>query len=111
MMLNRGELDGVRVLKPESVDRMTSNQIGSLAMPDWGHGGRFGYGFGVVAERGQRPEAVGSYSWAGFFSTYFWVDPKNELVGVLFTQTYPGGDPKLREEFRRLTYEALIDGK
>jgi CubicO group peptidase (beta-lactamase class C family) len=111
MLLNRGELDGVRVLKPESVDRMTSSQIGTLPMPGFGHGNRFGYGFGVVTERGQEPEAIGTYSWGGFFYTFFWADPKNELIGILFTQTYPSGDLKVREEFKRLTYEALDDAK
>lgn len=111
MLLNRGELDGARVLKAETVDRMTSNQIGDLPMPDWGHGDRFGYGFGVVSKKGGAPEAVGSYSWGGFFYTYFWVDPKNELIGILFTQTYPSGDLKLREEMKRRIYEALTEAK
>ncbi len=111
MLLNRGELDGVRILKSETVDLMTANQIGDLPMPGFGHGDRFGYGFGVVSDRGDLPEAVGTYSWGGFFYTYFWVDPRNDLIGVLFTQTYPSGDLKLREEFKRLTYEALTDAK
>jgi CubicO group peptidase (beta-lactamase class C family) len=111
MLLNRGELDGVRVLKPETVGRMTSNRIGDLPMVNFGHGDRFGYGFGVASERGDRPEAAGSYSWGGFFYTYFWVDPANQLIGILLTQTYPSGDLRLREEFRRLTYEALLDAR
>jgi CubicO group peptidase (beta-lactamase class C family) len=109
MLLNRGQLDGVRVLKPETVDKMTSNQVGTLPIPGFGHGNRFGYGFGVVTERGDSPEAIGTYSWGGFFYTYFWVDPKNELIGIMFTQTYPNGELKVREEFKRLTYEALRD--
>jgi CubicO group peptidase (beta-lactamase class C family) len=111
MLLNRGELDGARVLKPETVDLMTRNQIGDLPMPSWGHGDRFGYGFGVVTEagRGDDPASVGSYSWAGFFYTYFWVDPKREIIGILFTQTYPNGGLSLREGLKRTTYEALTD--
>ena len=109
MLLNRGELGGVRVLRPETLDLMTSNRLGEMPMPSFGHGDRFGYGLGVVADRGGAPEAAGTYSWGGFFYTYFWVDPKNDLIGILFTQTYPSGDLKLREEFKRLTYEALID--
>lgn len=111
MLLNRGELGDVRLLKPETVDAMTTDQLGGLEMPDWGHGDGFGYGFGVVTEdaAGDAPWAVGSYSWGGFFFTYFWVDPRNQLIGVLFTQTYPSGGLPLREEFRRLTYEAIAD--
>lgn len=110
MLLNRGALDGARILKPETVDLMTSNRIGDLPMPDWGHGDRFGYGVAVVSKDGGPDEpAAGAFSWGGFFYTYFWVDPKRDLIGILFTQTYPSGDLKLREEFRRLTYEALED--
>ncbi len=77
MLLNRGELDGVRVLKPETVDLMTSNRIGELPMPDWGHGDRFGYGVAVVShDSAPDAPAAGSYSWGGFFYTYFWVDPE-----------------------------------
>jgi CubicO group peptidase (beta-lactamase class C family) len=111
MLLNKGELDGARILKPETVELMTSNRVGDLPMPDFGHGDRFGYGFGVVLNRGDRPEAVGTYSWAGFFSTYFWVDPKNELFGIILTQAQPSGAPTLSDDFRRLTYEALMDGR
>ncbi len=110
MLLNRGELDGVRILKPETVDLMTSNRIGDLPMPDWGHGDRFGYGVAVVSKSaGPDAPAEGAYSWGGFFYTYFWVDPRRGLIGILFTQVYPSGDLKLREEFRKRVYEALKD--
>lgn len=113
MLLNRGELDGVRLLRPETVDRMTSNQIGDLRLPDWGHGDRFGYGVGVLGPsgRGVAGEEVGSYSWAGFFYTYFWVDPRDRTLGILFTQTYPSLGLTLREDVKRLTYEARTGGE
>ncbi len=110
MLLNRGESNGVRLLQPETVDLMTRNQVDGLEVPDWGHGTGFGYGFGVVRPE-DKPEdwAVGSYSWGGFFFTYFWVDPQNDLIGILMTQTYPSGKSSLRDDIRRITYDAMAD--
>jgi CubicO group peptidase (beta-lactamase class C family) len=109
MLLNKGELDGVRVLKPETVEAMTTDQVGDLEPPDWGHGRGFGFGFGVATGETDAPWAVGSYSWGGFFSTYFWVDPRNELVGVVFSQKYPSDGANLSQDVLRITYEALAD--
>ena len=113
MMLNHGELDGVRVLKAETVDRITQNQIGDLQIPFPG-AGVFGYGFGILTEKGKEeakdPAGVGSFSWAGAFGTYFWVDPKNELIGVFMTQVSPP-DFALLLGFKRLTYEAMTATK
>lgn len=109
MLLNHGELDGARILKPETVAAMTQNQIGDLSIGIGGHGERFGYGFGIVTDpsKSDEPSAAGSFSWGGIFYTYFWADPKNELLGVMMTQVYPSGHTKLRDDFKRLVYEAL----
>ena len=109
MMLNGGELDGVRLLKPATVELMTRDHIAPLAVPFAGHGDGFGYGFGVVTPRGDAadPAPAGTYSWGGIFHTYFWVDPQNELVAILMTQLYPFNQSKLRAEFKQLVYEAL----
>ncbi|QDV33045.1 serine hydrolase domain-containing protein [Tautonia plasticadhaerens] len=109
MLLNEGELDGVRVLEPGTVAAMTTDQVGDLEPPDWGHGRGFGFGFGVATREGEAPWAVGSYSWGGFFNTYFWVDPRNELVGVVFSQKYPSEGAGLSQDVLRITYEALAD--
>jgi CubicO group peptidase (beta-lactamase class C family) len=105
MLLSGGQGNGVRILKPDTVREMTSNQIGDLKfmMPS----DRFGYGFGIVAaaSKGQ-PASVGSYSWGGFYNTGFWVDPQNKLVGVLMTQIYPS-DFTLQGDFKKLAYAAL----
>jgi CubicO group peptidase (beta-lactamase class C family) len=112
MMLNRGELDGVRVLKAETVDQMTRNQLGELRVSFPGLTA-FGYGFGIVTEATNKetePSAVGSYSWAGAFGTIFWVDPKNALVGVYMAQTAPAEFP-LALRIKRLAYEAMNEAK
>jgi CubicO group peptidase (beta-lactamase class C family) len=109
MMLNHGELDGVRVLKAETVNRMTQNQIGDLPSTFPG-ASAFGYGFGVLTEKGKEqtkdPAGVGTYMWAGAFGTYFWIDPKNQLIGVFMTQVSPPDFAPLME-FKKLTYETM----
>lgn len=113
MLLNGGELNGVRLLKPETVKQMTQNHIGNKAMFTPAHGDGFGLGFGIVttpAAHDKTHTSLGSYSWAGAFYTFFWVDPSKELLGVMTTQlSGQGTDLKLWEEFPKLTYEALVE--
>jgi CubicO group peptidase (beta-lactamase class C family) len=112
MLLNGGELDGNRLLKPETVKQMTTNQIGDLQPWIGSHGMQFGYGFGVVGKPAgavtpaQQPASIGTYSWGGIFGTYFFVDPRERLVGVLMMQVHPNDHLTLREDFQRLVYEA-----
>lgn len=106
MLLNGGQWNGTRILKPETVREMTSNQIGDLKfmMPT----GRFGYGFGIVASAGKDEVAsVGSYSWGGFYNTGFWVDPEKKLVGVFMSQLVPAGMPGMFQDFQKLAYAAI----
>ena len=105
MLLSGGQGNGVRILKPDTVREMTSNQIGDLKFMS--PTDRFGYGFGIVAAASKdQPASVGSYSWGGFYNTGFWVDPQNKLVGVLMTQIYPS-DFTLQGDFKKLAYAAL----
>jgi CubicO group peptidase (beta-lactamase class C family) len=109
MLLNRGELDGKRLLKPETVEQMTRNQIGDQQIAFTVHGDGFGYGFGVVTgrEKPPSPASVGSYSWGGIFNTFFWVDPRRQLIGVLLTQLYPFDHLTLWKDFQSKVYEVL----
>jgi CubicO group peptidase (beta-lactamase class C family) len=100
MLLNEGTLDGVRLLRPETVRQMTQNQIGKLNCAYAIHGDKFGLGFGVT-ERPGGAVSVGSYSWGGMYHTFFWVDPKQKLVAVLMTQLYPWGASTLWEDFQK----------
>jgi CubicO group peptidase (beta-lactamase class C family) len=98
MLLNGGELDGVRVLSPQAVKAMTTNalppgtrifggdEVGSRAGTD------FGLGFAIRADpvHSWVPGAVGSFSWAGYWGTYFWIDPAEKLIGVQMIQATPG---------------------
>lgn len=111
MILNRGELDGVRVLKAETVGAMGRDQIGGLAIPAWGNGDGFGYGFGVVREgnRDRDPAGAGALSWTGFFHTYFWVDVRHQVIGIFMAQIAPARGLEIVPNFKRLAYEALVD--
>jgi CubicO group peptidase (beta-lactamase class C family) len=109
MILSRGELDGRRLLRGETVDAMTRDQTSGLALWIPAHGRGFGYGFGVTtkAEGDGKHEPVGTFSWGGIYYTDFWVDPRHELIGIMMTQIYPSTGLKLRDEFHRVVYDSL----
>lgn len=109
MLLHRGELDGVRILKPATVDRMLSNQIGDLQIAFTVHGDQFGYGFGVHSANSQTKNGAspGTFSWGGVFHTYFWADPKRDIAGVLMTQLFPFDHLTLWQDFQKAAYEGL----
>ena len=108
MLLNGGVLDGARLLKPETVALMTSNRIGDMTTAWQVHGDGFGLGVGVFSEAfaAHRIESPGAFSWGGFFYTDFWVDPREELIGIFMTQLQPSA-LTLREDFRKAVTEAL----
>jgi CubicO group peptidase (beta-lactamase class C family) len=92
---------------------MTRNQIGALKNAFPIHGDGFGYGFGIVTgrEAPASPAAKGSYSWGGIFNTFFWVDPHEELIGLLLTQLYPYDHLTLRQDFQELAYQDYKETK
>ena len=108
MLLNGGELDGKRLLREETVRAMRTNQIGELNL---GTGEKFGLGFRVVEKVKQkdRQQLVGSYSWAGFFGTLFWIVPRGDWTLVVMLQqvggTRPSGWPK---ELEHLAAAAVV---
>ena len=107
--LNKGELDGQRLLKTETVEQMTRNQIGDLKVAIQRPRQRVRLRVRRRHRGGQAKEiaSVGTFSWGGIYNTYFWVDPEEQLVGILMTQLYPYDQLSLRDDFKRLTYEAL----
>ena len=115
MLLNRGVLNGVRILSPHIVDFMHQNHVQKSLLP-FGIGGlvRSGYGFGLgsrvlmnVAES-SLPGSIGEYGWSGAGKTYFWVDPKEELIGILMAQYMVSFDT-LEKDFQVLAYQALLE--
>ncbi|MHB8465191.1 MAG: serine hydrolase domain-containing protein [Acidimicrobiales bacterium] len=121
MLLNRGELDGVRILSRKTVDYMTGNHLptggdlGSMGRPVFSEtsydGIGFGLGFSVMLDpaRAHVMGSPGEYAWGGAASTMFWVDPAEELIGMLLTQLLPSSTYPVRRQMRVLTYQALTD--
>ena len=118
-MLNRGELDGVRLLGRKTIELMTSNHLrgdmAAMGMPRFSEssyeGVGFGLGFSVMLDpaRAQIAGTPGEYAWGGAASTAFWVDPAEELAVVLLTQLMPSSAYPIRRELRVLTYAAIVD--
>lgn len=112
MLLNGGELDGVRLLSPKTVELMTTDHLPD-DWPDIGPypGSGFGLGFAVTRNvaRSWTLGSVGNYGWGGFASTWFWIDPKEELIVVFMTQLLPASAYPLRNELKTLIYQALTD--
>jgi CubicO group peptidase (beta-lactamase class C family) len=111
-MRNRGELDGVRLLGPQTVDFMTSDHLGSIPvtgdvlLPGYG----FGLGFAVRKAAGiaSVPGSVGLYYWGGIAGTTFFVDPAQDLYALLMIQA-PNQRDHYRPLFRNLVYASLLD--
>jgi CubicO group peptidase (beta-lactamase class C family) len=108
MLLNGGELDGVRVLSAATVRRMTTN-----ALPPeirFANGSTFGLGFGIRSDDAWStvPGSVGSFYWGGVWGTYFWIDPAEQLVAVQLIHVAPGKDGPINHTFRHLTYGAFL---
>jgi CubicO group peptidase (beta-lactamase class C family) len=113
MLLNNGELDGVRLLGRKSVELMTANHTGNIYIPMTGRGFGFGLGVGVYLGGSGRPimRSPGTYGWGGAAGTIFFVDPKEKLTAICFTQVLNHGmlpGNTYQEDFEKLVYQALI---
>jgi CubicO group peptidase (beta-lactamase class C family) len=110
-MLNGGELDGVRLLSPTTLDLMMSSHTGD--MPLWlpGPGMGFGLGWGIVKDKGQTamPMSEGTAYWGGAYCTLSWIDREEELIGLVMTQVRPYGHINIRQDFQVLTHQAIVD--
>jgi CubicO group peptidase (beta-lactamase class C family) len=111
MLLNGGELDGVRILSPQTVQYMARDHLGSIRkLPGMG----FGLGFAVMEDAAAAGymSSVGTYSWAGYASTYFWVDPQEDMVVIAMTQHVDVSVPvagAIRNQLPTLVYSALME--
>lgn len=130
MLLNGGELNGVRLLTRRTVEYMTMNHVSSNLLPLWGiekyhekpvwvsdfyrHLTKgYGYGLGMrvlldPAESGTIGNR-GEFGWMGSPNTYFWVDPKEKLIGILMSQYSPIMHFPVDRQFKALMYQTLLD--
>ncbi|MBL7874727.1 MAG: beta-lactamase family protein [Cyclobacteriaceae bacterium] len=109
MMLNKGTLNGHRILAPSTVELMTVSHLGEIKY-SWGGGIGFGLGFSVCEDLGDRgvPGSVGEYGWGGAYGSTYWVDPKEDLVVVYFKQLTPTNNLDDQSKLRTLVYQALV---
>lgn len=113
MLLNRGEYKGIRLLAPNTVRMMTENQIGDLHpnIGDHADENKFGFGFFIISDKGSKlgPSLEGTYSWGGVFATSYWVDPKEEMVVLIYRQMWGPYVSNTDKAFSPLVYQALIE--
>jgi CubicO group peptidase (beta-lactamase class C family) len=117
MLLNGGELDGVRLLGRKTVQYMTRNHLsqGLLPMqvaPGWelpGYGYGLGFGVSTDAVQSKMMASEGLYFWDGIEGTWFWVDPKEELIGLLMLRMEPWTWLSVPQTFQVLVYQAIVD--
>jgi methyl acetate hydrolase len=128
MVLNGGALDGARVLRPETVALMTQNHIGDLDVQPLksGHPGvpndaeffpgmtkKWGLSWLINTEDVPGRRSAGSLAWAGLFNTYYWLDPRRQIAGVLLTQMLPFADTavlRLLDDFETAVYATAPGG-
>jgi CubicO group peptidase (beta-lactamase class C family) len=122
MLCNGGELDGVRILGRKTVELMTANhlpgggELTEFAVPGgFGEVGFTGMGFGLTVATGLGPTrtaiagSAGDFTWGGYASTIFWVDPAEELVVIFMTQFIPSGTFNFRDQLKAIVYGSLAD--
>ena len=114
-MLNKGEINDVRLLGPKTVELMTCNHLPMGLLPIAFEGKEpmlgmgFGLGFGVMLDLAQTGVmgSVGDYSWGGYAETFFWIDPREDMIAILMSQYLPSQTYPIRNEFRTCVYQAL----
>jgi CubicO group peptidase (beta-lactamase class C family) len=119
MLLGGGELDGARILSPKTVEFMTANHLPDgktiLDMGDktFAEGRMHGNGFCLLGSVLQdlvafgQPASEGMFAWGGLASTYFWIDPVEQIIGIQMTQLVPSSTYPIRTQFQQLAYAAI----
>jgi CubicO group peptidase (beta-lactamase class C family) len=107
MLLNGGEFNGQRILGKKTIEMMTTNQIGDLNV--WESGDKFGLGFEIITPQGAAmiPGSVGSFKWGGIYSTEYLIDPKEDMVCLVYTNVFPNAFWQFTQLYRPIVYQAL----
>lgn len=105
MLLNGGKYNQQQLLSPVTVNMMLHNQIGDLSLGNK----KFGLGFALttVAEAARLPPSEGTFDWGGVYSTAYWADPKEGIIGMIMTQKIPNSYANIGEKFKVLVYQAI----
>ena len=113
MLLNGGELDGVRILSRKTVELMTSDHLGDMPRGSALLPAGQGFGFTMAVGHGPGKTGVigseGEYYWGGAAGTRFWIDPKEQMIGIFMIQILPHTNLTYCSQFRQLAYQAISD--
>jgi CubicO group peptidase (beta-lactamase class C family) len=121
MLLGKGEVNDVRLLGRKTVEYMTLNHLpgnkdlAAMGQPIFSEtpydGIGFGLGFSVILDPATANvlDSPGEFAWGGAASTYFWIDPVEELIVIFMTQLLPSSSYPIRRQLKTLVYQALID--
>jgi CubicO group peptidase (beta-lactamase class C family) len=121
MLLGKGETNGVRLLGRKTVEYMTLNHLpgnkdlAAMGQPIFSEtpydGIGFGLGFSVILDPATANvlDSAGEFAWGGAASTYFWIDPVEELIVIFMTQLLPSSSYPIRRQLKALVYQALVD--
>jgi CubicO group peptidase (beta-lactamase class C family) len=104
LFLNKGEYNGVRLLSRKTVELMLTDQIADDSQ-------EFGLGFGLETPKNDHHSVVslGTFTWGGAFNTHYWADPKERIIGLVFTNVYSTPHWSIGDKFRVLTYQSIAD--
>lgn len=104
LFLNHGEFNGARLLSRKTVELVLTDQIPESP-------NEFGLGFGLETIKNdyRSPASLGSFSWGGAFNTNYWADPKEKIIGLIYTNVYESQYGNIGEKFKVLTYQAIAD--
>ena len=120
MLRGEGQLDGVRILAPRTVRYMATNHLPggadltAFGRPLFSETTYDGVGFGLLGSvtidpvKAKFPGSVGEFGWGGAASTFFWVDPVEDITGVFMTQLVPSSTHPIRSQLRQLVHQALV---
>jgi CubicO group peptidase (beta-lactamase class C family) len=108
MYLNKGELNGKRLLSRKTVESIMMNQVNTLRGADGDT--TYGLAFGLLTEKGQSKGGLGSegtFDWGGYFNTSYFADPKENIIGVIMKQTQKINDDNHSVKFRKLVFQTV----
>jgi CubicO group peptidase (beta-lactamase class C family) len=113
MILNGGEYNGKRLLSPTTINLMITNHVGDVPVTLKGPGYGFGLGYSILLDAGKSSESLtpGTFGWGGAWGTYFFVDPVEELIGILMLQITSYAHLNIRQDLGALAMQAITESK
>ncbi len=105
LFINKGEYNGARLLSRKTIELMLTNQTQPPITMQFG----LGFGLETATNDYQSIYSLGSFSWGGAFNTTYWADPKEKLIGLIYTNMYASNTYQVNDKFKVLTYQAIVD--